>query len=83
MASGNAIKFTGPASAALSVAYEEGAVVMRFAVADTGVGMAEEQLPTIRKFEAFGQGGVFDGAAVRGRGARAAHLPGVRHDAGR
>ncbi len=53
---GNAIKFTETGSVAISadmVGEEEGDPVLRFDVSDTGIGIAEEALPTL--FEKFSQ----------------------------
>ncbi|MGB0717286.1 MAG: response regulator, partial [Phycisphaerae bacterium] len=52
---GNAIKFTEVGGIELRIAYSPHSGMMNFDVADTGIGMTEEQCARISKFEAFSQ----------------------------
>ncbi|MEM9066184.1 MAG: PAS domain-containing protein [Planctomycetota bacterium] len=52
---GNAIKFTEDGSVTIRVSCNADAESLTFAVVDTGIGMTQEALAKIRKFEAFSQ----------------------------
>ncbi|MEM0983299.1 MAG: response regulator [Planctomycetota bacterium] len=52
---GNAVKFTDEGRVTLGIGYEPNSETLRYRVADTGIGMNEEQLRALRKFERFSQ----------------------------
>ena len=52
---GNAVKFTELGGVEIKVEHDPGSGLLRFRVADTGIGMTEEQVEAASRFEAFSQ----------------------------
>lgn len=59
---GNGIKFTEVGNVTIRVAYQSESNQIRFSIIDTGIGMTQEQLDTVARFDAFSQA---DGSTTR------------------